>query len=62
MIENLEWMQTVDALNLNVSDHASGYGWIDERFVPSVWAQTDLVRRKLNMVNYQAKSVLAAEA
>ncbi len=61
MIARSELMQTVDALNLNVSDHGSGYGRIDD-VIPSVWAQYDLVRGKLDAANLRSKSVLAAES
>ena len=61
MIANPQLMQAVDALNLNVSDHASGYGRIDD-LIPSVWDQFDLVRSKLDAANLQSKSVLSAES
>jgi hypothetical protein len=44
MIGHVELMQTVDALNLNISDHSNGYGNMDGKIIPSVWAQYDLVR------------------
>ena len=62
MIANPQLMKTIDALNLNVSDHASGYGKMDNELIPSVWAQYDLVRRKLDAANFRSKSVLAAES
>lgn len=62
MIGHAELMQSVDALNMNVSDHSSGYGNMDGKIIPSVWAQYDLVRRKLDAANYRSKSVLSAES
>ncbi|MDH3585083.1 MAG: hypothetical protein OER86_12795, partial [Phycisphaerae bacterium] len=62
MIANAPLMNTVDALNLNVSDHSDGYGNMDGSFVPSVWAQYDLVRRKLDAASLRSKSVLASES
>jgi len=62
MIGHSRLMQTVDALNLNVSDHSTGYGNMDGNIIPSVWAQYDLVRRKLDAANYRSKSILSAES
>ncbi len=62
MIENKELMKSVDALNLNVSDHGDGYGCMDGSFVPSVWGNYDLVRRKLDVAGYRSKSVLSSES
>lgn len=62
MIDHAKLMQSVDALNLNVSDHSSGYGNMDGKIIPSVWGQYDLVRRKLDAANYRSKSVLSAES
>ena len=62
MINHPQLMKTVDALNLNVSDHSSGYGNMDGKIIPSVWAQYDLVRRKLDAANYRSKAVLASES
>ena len=62
MIGHPQLMQTVDALNLNVSDHSSGYGNMDGNIIPSVWAQYELVRRKLDESSYRSKSVRSAES
>ena len=62
MIGNSQLMKTVDALNLNVSDHSDGYGNMDGSFVPSVWGNYDLVRRKLDAASYRSKAVLSAES
>jgi len=62
MIDHDELMQTVDALNMNVSDHSTGYGNMDGKIIPSVWAQYDLVRGKLDAAGYQSKSVLSSES
>ncbi len=55
-------LQTVDALNLNVSDQNDGYGNMDGSFVPSVWGNYDLVRGKLDAAGYWHKGVLSAES
>ena len=62
MIGQSELMKTVDALNLNVSDHSNGYGNMDGNIISSVWAQYDLARGKLDAANYRSKSVLSAES
>lgn len=62
MIANKQLMNTVDALNLNVSDHFDGYGCMDGSIIPSVWGQYDLVRRKLDAAKLRSKSVLASES
>ena len=62
MIANQELMREVDALNLNVSDHSSGYGNMDGKIIPSVWAQYDLVRGKLDAAGLRSKSVLSSES
>ena len=62
MIAHPQLMKAVDALNLNVSDHSSGYGNMDGDIIPSVWAQYDLVRRKLDAANQRSTSVLSAES
>ena len=62
MVGHKELMQTVDALNLNVSDHADGYGNMDGSFVPSAWGNYDLVRGKLDAAGYRGKSVLSSES
>jgi|GEM_PF-700473 len=62
MVGHKELMQTVDALNLNVSDNADGYGNMDGSYVSSAWGNYDLVRGKLDAAGYHAKSVLAAES
>ena len=61
MIGNPDLMQTVDALNLNVSDHANGYGRIDDS-IATVWDQYQLVRSKLDAEGHRAISVLSAES
>lgn len=62
LVGNKELMKTVDALNLNVSDHADGYGNMDGSYVPSVWGNYDLVRGKLDAAGYHNKSVLSSES
>lgn len=62
LVGNEQLMQTVDALNLNVSDHADGYGNMDGSHVPSVWGNYDLVRGKLDAAGKHHKSVLASES
>jgi hypothetical protein len=62
MIAHPQLMQSVDALNLNVSDHGNGYGNMDGKIIPSVWAQYDLVRGKLDAANLRSKSVLSSES
>lgn len=57
-----ELMGLVDALNLNVSDHFDGTGNSDGSWIPSVWANYDLARRKLDEAGRQDKKVLAAES
>ncbi len=62
MIATPQLMKTVDALNLNVSDQNNGYGYMDDKYVPSVWGNYELVRRKLDAAGYSSKSVLSAES
>ncbi len=62
MIANDELMDLVDALNLNVSDHDTGFGNMDGKIIPSVWAQYDLVRRKLDEARLQSRSVMSSES
>lgn len=62
MIAKPELMELVDALNLNVSDNGDGYGNMDGSYVPSVWGNYELVRRKLDAAGYRAKSVRSAES
>ena len=62
MIANRDLMESVDALNLNISDHANGYGSMDGRIIPSCWTQYDLVRNKLDKAGLQSKSVLSSES
>ena len=62
LIADKELMKEVDALNLNVTDHANGYGRIEDRYVPSTWANYDLVRKKLDAAGYRGKKVVAAES
>ena len=62
MVGHKELMQNVDALNINVSDHADGYGNMDGSYVPSAWGNYDLVRGKLDAAGYHGKSVLASES
>ena len=62
LIADKEMMSGVDALNLNVSDHFDGFGNSDGSFIPSVWANYDLARNKLDAAGYHGKKVLAAES
>jgi len=62
MIKSPDLMQTVDALNLNVTDQNDGYGMIDDKIIPSTWGNYDLVRKKLDDANYESKSVLSSES
>jgi hypothetical protein len=62
MVGHRELMQTVDALNLNVSDNADGYGNMDGSYVSSAWGNYDLVRGKLDAAGYPGKSVLSSES
>ena len=62
MIANTELMDAVDALNLNVTDQNDGYGNMDGSFVPSVWGNYDLARRKLDASPFASKSILSAES
>ena len=62
LIANTALMDTVDALNMNMSDQNNGYGRMDFWYVPSVWGNYDLVRKKLDEAGYHGKKVLAAES
>jgi len=62
LIVDAELMQSVDALNINVSDHFDGYGNMDGSIFPSTWGNYDLVRDKLDAANYRGKKVLASES
>ena len=55
-------MRAVDAINLNVSDHANGYGKMDGLIIPNVWTQYDLARGKLDAANYRSKKILSSES
>ena len=62
LIANKKLMSLVDALNMNVSDHYDGYGSMDGSLIPSVWANYDIVRRKLDAAGYRNKKILASES
>ena len=62
MIATPKLMETVDALNLNISDQNDGYGGMDGALIPNVWGQYDMARRKLDAVGLHHKSILAAES
>ena len=62
LIENKEVMKVVDALNLNISDHANGYGKMDSKIIPNCWTQYDLARSKLDKANYFSKKILSSES
>ena len=62
LIANKEMMKVVDALNLNISDHANGYGMMDGKIIPNCWTQYDLARSKLDKANYFSKKVLSSES
>lgn len=57
-----ELMSLVDGLNLNVSDHFDGTGNADGSYIPSVWANYDVARAKLDAAGRYDKKVLAAES
>ena len=57
-----ELMSLVDGLNLNVSDHFDGTGNADGSYIPSVWANYDVARAKLDAAGRHDKKVLAAES
>jgi hypothetical protein len=57
-----ELMSLVDALNLNVSDHFDGTGNSDGSYIPSVWANYDVARRKLDEAGRPEIKVMAAES
>ena len=62
LIGNKEVMEVVDALNLNISDHANGYGKMDSKIIPNCWTQYDLARSKLDKANYFSKKILSSES
>lgn len=62
LIANKKLMGLVDALNMNVSDHYDGYGSMDGSRISSVWANYDIVRRKLDAAGYHNKKILASES
>ena len=62
IIANKPLMDVVDALNLNVSDHANGYGKMDGRIIPNVWTQYDLARSKLDKAGYHSKKIISSES
>jgi len=62
LIDNKEVMGVVDALNLNISDHANGYGKMDSKIIPNCWTQYDLARTKLDQANYFSKKILSSES
>lgn len=55
-------MKTVDALNINVSDHYDGYGNMDGAYIASSWGNYDLVREKLDAKGYDDITILASES
>ncbi|MBT5717089.1 MAG: hypothetical protein HOI70_09260 [Opitutae bacterium] len=62
LVADKEMMKVVDALNLNISDHANGYGMMDGKLIPNCWTQYDLARAKLDKANYFSKKILSAES
>ena len=62
LVSNSEVMEVVDALNLNISDHANGYGKMDSKIIPNCWTQYDLARSKLDKANYLSKKILSSES
>ncbi len=62
LIANKPLMAVVDALNLNVADHANGYGKMDGKIIPNVWAQYDLARSKLDKAGYHSKKIMSSES
>ena len=62
IIADQELMNQIDALNLNISDHANGYGMMDGALIPNCWTQYDLARKKLDRAHYQSKKVLSSES
>ena len=63
LIANKPLMAVVDALNLNVADHANGYGKMDgQKIIPNVWAQYDLARSKLDKAGYHSKKIMSSES
>ena len=62
VIARKDLMQQIDAINLNVSDNSDGYGCMDGSYVPSVWGNYELARRKLDAAGYRSKSVRASES
>jgi hypothetical protein len=62
LIADKELMKQIDALNLNISDHANGYGMMDGAIIPNCWTQYDLARKKLDRADYPSKKVLSSES
>lgn len=62
LIANKTLMGLVDGLNINVSDHYDGYGSMDGSLISSVWANYDLVRRKLDAAGFRNKKIFASES
>ena len=62
LIADDELMNQVDALNLNISDHANGYGMMDGALIPNCWTQYDLARKKLDASKYRSKKILSSES
>jgi hypothetical protein len=62
LVARTDLMELIDGLNLNVSDQNDGYGGMDGSFVPSVWGNYELVRRKLDAADLMHKGILAAES
>ncbi len=62
LIAKKELMQVVDALNMNVSDFGNGFGNMDGSYIPNVWSNYDMARRKLDAAGYIGKKILSAES
>lgn len=62
LIASPELMKSIDALNLNVSDHLDGYGMMDGSYITSAWHNYELVRSKLDASPYASRSILSSES
>jgi len=62
LMQNSELMNLVDGVNINVTDHNGGYGFMDPAYFPHTWGGYDLLRSKLDNYGHGTKTILSAES
>ncbi len=62
IINHKELINSIDALNMNVSDQNDGTGAMDGAFMPSTWGNYDLARAKLDFAGLYHKPIISSES